>query len=71
MSYGKIALIIEEVEKRRTAFAVARLIMLTGLDLRAFDRTSEDDPSVLEKLRRTLGMVLSTHEVAEVEALLR
>ncbi len=71
MSIGHIATILREVERRRTAFAVARLIMLTGNNLRGYTPTTEDDPAVLERVRKVLPNVLDAADIAEVEAMLR
>lgn len=71
MSTGNIAIIIREVERRRTAFAVARLIMLTGMNLRGFELFTEDDPAVLDRLRKVLPRVLDATELGEVEAMIR
>jgi hypothetical protein len=64
MSYGTIAAIVREVEQRRTAFAVARLIMMTGIDLRAYHSTSEDDDHVLSRLWKALPGVLNAADLS-------
>jgi hypothetical protein len=71
MSYGLIATIIREVEQRRTAFAVARLVMMTGVDFRAFLSTSEDDERVLVRLLKVLPNVLNAAEISEIESKIR
>lgn len=68
MSVGNIARVLGEVERRRTAFAVARLIMLTGASLRSYTETTEDDPAVLERLLAVLSSVLDPAEIDEVKA---
>jgi hypothetical protein len=71
MSYGRIAKMIREVERRHTAFAVARLVMMTGIDFRAYDVSTPDDESVLSRLRKVLPNVLSKSEIEELEAKIR
>jgi hypothetical protein len=71
MSYGTIATIIREVEQRRTAFAVARLIMMTGVDFRDFQFASEDDDRVLTRLWKVLPNVLSAAEISDIESKIR
>ena len=66
MSRGRIFVMVSGVERRRSAFAVARLIMLTGTNLRVFDAETEDDPVVFEKVRGALATVVSPAEAVEL-----
>ncbi|MGC4070889.1 MAG: hypothetical protein QM784_40675 [Polyangiaceae bacterium] len=71
MSYGTVATIVQEVEQRRTAFAVARLIMMTGIDLRAYELNTVDDEQVLARIWKALPSVLSPADLAALRAKLR
>ena len=66
MSKGRIFVVVSGVEQRRSAFAVARLIMLTGTNLRAFDSETVDDPAVFERVKKALAAVISPAEAAEL-----
>lgn len=67
MSKGNIHRITSFVEQRKTPFAVSRLIMMTGSNLRNFGPDAPDDPTVLRKLRKSLDTVLSDDELRELD----
>ncbi len=67
MSTGNIHRITSYVEQRKTPFAISRLIMMTGSNLRSFGPDVEDDPAVMRKLRGALGAVLTDAEIRELE----
>lgn len=67
MSKGNIHRITSFVEQRKTPFAVSRLIMMTGSNLRSFGPEAPDDPMVLRKLRKSLDAVLSDAELRELD----
>lgn len=67
MSTGNIHRITCFVEQRKTPFAVSRLIMMTGSNLRNFGPEAADDPAVLRKLKKSLDSVLSEVELRELD----
>jgi hypothetical protein len=67
MSLGQIHRLMSFVEQRHSTFAVTRLIMVTGVNLRAFGPDADDDPEVLQSLHRALPRVLSAEEAADAE----
>jgi hypothetical protein len=56
---GRIHRIVRWLDENRGAFSLSRMIMQTGVDLRAFGAETKDDPRVLTKLWAVLdGMLL-------------
>ncbi|MFO0578397.1 MAG: AAA family ATPase [Polyangia bacterium] len=63
--------IVQYIRQRHSSFAVARLIMLTGLPLKKFTAATPDDPLVLRKIRSALAILLRGDELAELRELFR
>lgn len=63
---GEVYRIVKFLEERKSAFAVSRLIMLTGLRIRKYHATSPDDPDVLRRIDAALPQLLSPEEIAEL-----
>jgi GAF domain-containing protein len=56
------------VESRLTALAVGRLSMLSGVQVRKYGPTSEDNPQDLRKVQQALRSLLNPRELAELAA---
>lgn len=67
---GKLFLILEFVEQRKTSFAVGRLVMMSGVNLRQATATSADDPMQLAKVMFALDGLLTRSELEELKHLL-
>ena len=67
---NKIHLITTFVEKRKLGFGVARLLMMSGVDLRSFSEKDPDPPAQLDRVRRALPAILTPQELQELERLL-
>jgi hypothetical protein len=61
-SYGRIFRILGWVDANKGGFAVSRLIMQLGVNLRSFGAEAKDDPKVLAKLWPALDILLSQEE---------
>jgi len=68
---GELFWITSFVESKKTAFAVARLGMYTGLPLRSFTETSEHQPLELARAFKAVLNLLDTAEQRELEAYLQ
>lgn len=60
---GTIHAIVTFLEERWSAFAVSRLIMLSGVNVRSFTPQSHDDPEALRKVEAALTQMLSADEM--------
>ena len=58
-THGRTYRVVAWLDKHQGAFAISRLIMMTGLKLRSFTDASPDDPAVLVKLETALRSMLS------------
>ncbi len=68
-THGRTYRVVAWLDQHQGAFAISRLIMMTGLKLRSFTDASPDDPAVLVKLETALRSMLSpTDWVALVTA---
>jgi hypothetical protein len=63
--------IVQYLQQRHSSLMVSRLMMLTGLRLRAFTANTPDDPAVLQRLRAALSHLVQGEELAELQSLFR
>lgn len=63
---GTVHRIVQYLEERRSAFAVSRLIMMTGVAVRQFTNSTPDDEVILRKLDAALPSLLSPEEIEEL-----
>ena len=68
---GTIYRMIKLVEQLKSPFAVSRLIMMTGIPVRQFDATAEDDPVALVKIEKALRELLTADELADLDQQMR
>ena len=59
--------IVTFVEDRLTPFAVSRLIMMSGVSVRKYERFSKDDSNDLRKVRAALKTLLNIRDLSELE----
>jgi hypothetical protein len=64
---NKIHQITVFVEKRKLGFGVARLLMLSGVDLRQFSAQSPDNAGDFDRVWKALPAILSPQELRELE----
>ena len=50
------------LEKKRTGFAVARVIMLCGVHVRGYEAESVDKPDELLRVQQAVESILDEHE---------
>ncbi len=67
---NRISRITTYVEKRKLGFGVARLIMLSGVNVRSFGPNDPDPPDALRRLERVLPQLLSDQELQELHQIL-
>jgi hypothetical protein len=67
---NRISRITSFVEKRRLGFGVARLIMMSGVNVRSFGPNDPDPPEALLRLEQVLPQILSAPELQELANLL-
>jgi hypothetical protein len=67
---NRIRQITAYVEKRKLGFGVARLIMLSGVNVRGFGPEDPEPPDAMERIRQVLPQLLSAQELQELERLL-
>ncbi len=70
MKGSEIFQIVVFVEARRTTFAVSRLIMMSGVSVRKYQKDSVDHPQDLRKVRSALRALLDDAEIVELDDLL-
>lgn len=63
---GEIYAITVFVEKRKSPFAVSRLIMMSGVNVREYDQYSVDDPEHLVRVRNAVQYLLTPEELNEL-----
>jgi hypothetical protein len=59
---GRIHRVVRWLDENRGAFSLSRIIMQTGVDLRAFGAETKDDPRALVKLWAVLDGILLPEE---------
>ena len=67
---SRISLITSFIERRRLGFGVARLIMMSGVNVRDFGPNEPDPPDALRRLKQALPQLLTAQELRELEELL-
>jgi hypothetical protein len=63
---GRIYRIVSFLEQRRSAFLIARLVLLSKVQVRSFGPQSPDDAEALRRVESTLTSLLSAHELHEL-----
>jgi hypothetical protein len=64
---GQMHRIVHFLDERHTAFAVSRLIMLSGVQVRRYSPDAVDDPALLKRVMAGLKHMLSAADLAELE----
>ncbi len=64
---SQIFRIVMFIETRLTPFAVSRLIMMSGVPVRKYEKFSKDDANDLRKVRAVLKTLLNAHDLSELE----
>jgi len=67
---NRIYVITGYVEKRKSGFGVARLIMMSGVNVRGFGPQDPESPDALERVKQALTQLLSPQELKELVRLL-
>ncbi|KFA91897.1 hypothetical protein [Archangium violaceum] len=67
---NRISRITAYVEKRKLGFGVARLIMMSGVNVRSIGPNDPDPPDALRRLEQALPQLLSAQELSELQQLL-
>jgi hypothetical protein len=67
---NRISRITSYVEKRKLGFGVARLIMMSGVNVRSFGPNDPDPQDALVRLEQALPQLLSAQEMRELQELL-
>lgn len=67
---NRICLITRFIEKRKSGFGVARLMMMSGVNVRAFRLQDPEPPGSLDRVQQALPELLSVQELQELERFL-
>ncbi len=67
---NRIFLITQYIEKRKTGFGVARLMMMSGVNVRSYNSQDPEQPESLARLHQALPDLLSGKELQELERFL-
>jgi hypothetical protein len=67
---NRISRITAFVEKHKLGFGVARLIMMSGVNVRSYGPNDPDPPDALRRLEQALPQLLSNQELRELQKLL-
>ncbi|AKJ05990.1 hypothetical protein ATI61_110263 [Archangium gephyra] len=67
---NRISRITAYVEKHKLGFGVARLIMMSGVNVRSIGPNDPDPPDALRRLEQALPQLLSAQELSELQQLL-
>jgi hypothetical protein len=67
---NRISRITQFVEKHKLGIGVARLIMMSGVNVRSFGPNDPDPPDALRRLEQALPQVLSAQELRELQKIL-
>ncbi|WP_224362607.1 hypothetical protein [Hyalangium versicolor] len=67
---NRICLITQFVEKRKTGFGIARLMMMSGVNVRSFGPHDSEQPEPLARVQQALPELLSEKELQELERFL-
>lgn len=67
---NRIHLITSYIEKRKSGFGVARLIMMSGVNVRGYGPHDPEPADVLERVKQVLTQLLSPQELKDLVRLL-
>jgi len=67
---NRICLITRFIEKRKSGFGVARLMMMSGVNVRAFRLQDPETQGSLDRVQQALPELLSAQEIQELERFL-
>ena len=67
---NRIFLITQYIEKHKTGFGVARLMMMSGVNVRSYGAQDPDQLEALARVRQVLPDLLSGQELQELERFL-
>lgn len=67
---NRIFLITQYIEKRKTGFGVARLMMMSGVNVRSYGSQDPEPPESLARVHQALHDLLSMQELQELERFL-
>ena len=67
---NRICLITLFIEKRKSGFGVARLMMMSGVNVRAFRLQDPETTESLDRVQQALPELLSAQELQELERFL-
>jgi len=67
---NRIHLITSYIEKRKSGFGVARLIMMSGVNVRGYGPCDPEPADVLERVQQVLTQLLSPQELKDLVRLL-
>jgi hypothetical protein len=67
---NRICLITQFIEKRKSGFGVARLMMMSGVNVRTFRLQDPEPPESLDRVQQALPELLSAQELQELERFL-
>jgi hypothetical protein len=67
---NRICLITQYIEKRKSGFGVARLMMMSGVNVRGYGLHDPEPPEPLERIQQALPELLSAQELQELERFL-
>ncbi len=67
---NRICLITRFIETRKSGFGVARLMMMSGVNVRAFRLQDPETPGSLDRVQQALPELLSAQEIQELERFL-
>lgn len=67
---NRICLITQYIEKRKSGFGVARLMMMSGVNVRGYGPQDPEPPESWERIQQALPDLLSAQELQELERFL-
>ena len=67
---NRIFLITQFIEKQKSGFGVARLMMMSGVNVRSYGAKDPEPPESLERVWQALPELLSGQELQELERFL-
>lgn len=67
---NRICLITQFIEKRKSGFGIARLMMMSGVNVRTFRLQDPESPESLDRVQQALPELLSAQELQELERFL-
>lgn len=67
---NRIFLITQFIEKQKSGFGVARLMMMSGVNVRSHGPQEAEQPDTLERVWQALPELLSGQELQELERFL-